>query len=591
MRENTKIILWIVVVAFVVTIFAVWGMDLQTGSSSVDPTILGRVNGIPITRSQYQLVYEQLAAQMRATTQDNQLNYSQQALVSTQAWENIVYGILTDHEIRKMGISVTDEEILGYLRNTPPPEIQQYFIDDQGNFDNQAYQTALSNPEIDWTSLERLARQRIPRLKLNRYLTTQVHVSGEEIRRAYQLESTELTLEYVEFQIASEELGDYEPGDAEMTQYYNEHLDEFKMPERARLEVVRLEIKPTTTDWDDAAYTAGLVRDRILAGEVFGDAARGDSDAPTAGVNGETGFIARDQRVDAYFETLDALAPGDISEAVRTESGVYLLKLLEKRTGESGSDEYNAQEILIAATASRETVDSLYALAADIQERAQAAGLETAADEYQLTLQRTEPFFRNSPMGGLGFVPTVNNFAFTQEVGTVSEVLRDDENLYVARVVERLAEGVQPLTEVQAIVRSRVIFEKRKLLGQNKAAAFRLNAKNSDMASAARASGATLNRPDPFQGSEGAAGVGVGTAIAEIALSLDPGMIGPPVEAGGAYVVVRLIDKSAFNEEEYRQRAGAIRDRLRQQKLQQYVAYWYESLKEGSKIEDYRAGI
>ena len=31
MRENTKVILWIVVVAFVVTIFAVWGLDLTGG--------------------------------------------------------------------------------------------------------------------------------------------------------------------------------------------------------------------------------------------------------------------------------------------------------------------------------------------------------------------------------------------------------------------------------------------------------------------------------------------------------------------------------------------------------------------------------
>ena len=77
MRENTKVILWIVVVAFVVTIFAVWGLDLRTGDPTADPNLIGKINETPVTRAQYQTFYEMLANQFRAASSTRSLTYSQ----------------------------------------------------------------------------------------------------------------------------------------------------------------------------------------------------------------------------------------------------------------------------------------------------------------------------------------------------------------------------------------------------------------------------------------------------------------------------------------------------------------------------------
>jgi uncharacterized SAM-binding protein YcdF (DUF218 family) len=199
-RENTKVILWIVVVSFVITIFAVWGLDLRTGRNATDPNLIGKVNGVPITRTQYQQYYESLASQFRSASNEP-LTYSQEEFIANQAWDNLVYTIITDQEIKRLGITVSDDEIVSYLRTSPPPEIRQYFLDDKGNFDDNAYQTALNNPEIDWTNLEQIARERIPRLKLQNYLAAQVFVDQEEVRQEYMAENVELTLEYVEFPI------------------------------------------------------------------------------------------------------------------------------------------------------------------------------------------------------------------------------------------------------------------------------------------------------------------------------------------------------------------------------------------------------
>ncbi|MEJ2721696.1 MAG: SurA N-terminal domain-containing protein [bacterium] len=291
MRENTKIILWVVVVAFVVTIFAVWGLDLRTGTGTADPNIIGKVNGVPITRAQYQNFYEMLASQFRAASETKSLTYAQEEFVSEQAWDNLVLTILTEQEIQKLGITVSNEEIVSFLRDSPPPEIRQYFLDDQGNFDNEAYQAALNNPEIDWTNLEQLARERIPRLKLQNFLSAQVFVSEDELVHAFEAQNVEMTIEYVRFPVDTTSIGDYVPTDDEVKAYYDSHQEDFTQPAKARLDFVRIPFEPSKADFDDARYTASRVHDQLVAGEDFAALASTYSEAPTAQVEGKTGFI------------------------------------------------------------------------------------------------------------------------------------------------------------------------------------------------------------------------------------------------------------------------------------------------------------
>ncbi|UCG50629.1 MAG: SurA N-terminal domain-containing protein, partial [Candidatus Latescibacterota bacterium] len=422
MRENTKVILWIVVVAFVVTIFAVWGLDLRTGQQTGDPNLIGKVNGIPITRAQYQSFYEMLASQFRSASSTQTLTYAQEEFIASQAWDNLIMSILTDQEIEKLGIKASNEEIVSFLRDSPPPEIRQYFVDDEGNFDNQSYQAALNNPEIDWTNLEQLARERIPRLKLQNYLSAQVHVSEDEVLRNYMEENVEMKIAYAKFPMEETDLGDYAPTDEEIKEYYTTHQEEFFEPAKARLDVIRIEFEPSATDLSDAEYTARRVQEQILAGEDFGVLAKTYSEAPTSQVEGNTGFIKKGQREDNYFDALEQMNAGDVSPPVAGESGYYILKLIEKRTGESEEDEYNVQEILIKSMLSRQTVDSLYTLANDMRDKATEIGLEEAAAAFQFEMLTPEPFGEDEPIGELGFVRALNRFAFANEIGTLSPV-------------------------------------------------------------------------------------------------------------------------------------------------------------------------
>ncbi len=590
MREGTKVILWVVVIAFVITIFAVWGLDLQSGSTGQKQNEVGRVNGVPVSAQTYQQIYSQLAQQFRAQG-SGELSAAQQELVREQAWDNIVSNIITGEEIKKLGIGVTDDEVLTYLRQSPPPEVQQYFKRDDGSFDYAAYQAALNNPEADWTAVEELARQRIPVLKLNTYLMAQVHVSATEVRRAYDEENVKLIAEYVEFPIEAEDVGNWAPSDADVQAFYDAHPDRFQDVEKATLEYVRVPIAPSPRDRADLLFSAAQIRSDAIAGD-FADVAKTYSEAQTASVGGETGFLDRSQRDEAVMKAVDSLKPGGTSEPVTTPDGVYVVQLVETKK-EKGVTKCNLREIFLKLSAGSETVDSLTAIAQDIHQRAADGGdLAAAAQAHGLEVQATGTFGRGV-IPGLGYVPSVTRFAFTSEAGQISGVLSDDHNLFVCRAGGRTPATARPLTEVADVIRQDLVRQHKVDLALRKAEGFRKTATLPDMpfARAAAQYGFRVAKTDSFTVYQPPAGMAPQSEFARGALASEPGMVGGAVESGNSVYVIRLIGRVSPATEVFKSRAPALLQQLRDQKIQAYVMYWYNDLKEKSKVEDLRQAL
>lgn len=596
MRENTKIILWVVVVAFVITIFAVWGLDLQapTGGGQGQQAMVGKVNGTAITPQMYQSVYSQMAQQYRDNSPDGSLTFSQQEMLRQQAWDNLVNNVLTDQKIDDLGITVTDQEVLSYLRDAPPPEVRQYFLDDEGNFDYAAYMAAFNNPDADWTAVEALARQRIPLIKLNQYLMAQVHVSRDEIQKSFEEQNTRMVAAYVEFPIAAEDLGDYAPGDADIQEYYDAHIGDFSHAEKAVVNYVKLPLEPSAQDRDDIDFTIGVIRGQIVdQGIDFADQARTYSEAQTAQVGGDTGFIARTQRPAPVMNAVDTLDTGEVSEPIWTGDGVYVVQLVEKKQ-EDDQTRYRLNEIFLRLTAGSATTDSLYTLAEDIQKA--AAGddgtLESAATGHGVSVQTSEPFQSGFPIEGIGFVPGISRFAFDSEPGAVSKVLGDDKAYYVVELVERIPEGPNPLSEVREEVEGALLRDRRRAAAERKADALRLSLRagaDQTLEKAAETYGYTVATTDTFTVRQPVGSQPPRSPFHYAAFDISPGDYSQPVESYGSFFVVELLYRDEMDPDAFQAQADAIRSRLYQTKAQEYIAYWYQSLREDSEIEDYRS--
>ena len=86
------------------------------------------------------------------------------------------------------------------------------------------------------------------------------------------------------------------------------------------------------TDNTEARRQLGVLRERIVNGEDFGELARIHSDDPgSASTGGELGWIDPGNTVPVFERTMDSLAPGAISEPFRSQFGWHLIQVLERR--------------------------------------------------------------------------------------------------------------------------------------------------------------------------------------------------------------------------------------------------------------------
>lgn len=105
--------------------------------------------------------------------------------------------------------------------------------------------------------------------------------------------------------------------DSELEDYYNAHTSSFMSKEQAKANHILVE----TLD------KANAVRDEILKGLDFKEAAKKYSTCPSKDVGGDLGTFTRGQMVPEFEEVAFTMEPGTLSEPVRTQFGYHLIEL------------------------------------------------------------------------------------------------------------------------------------------------------------------------------------------------------------------------------------------------------------------------
>ncbi len=171
LRDKTHIILIILIVAFLATIVFEWGMD-YLGVRGGQVTELGSVNGQEIKYADYESQVNFAIEQQRQQTGEDP-DESVVKMIRDQVWDQMVTQILAEQEIKRLGITVTNQEILNWVYNSPqtlPDVIKKNFIDSTGQFNMAVYQQALTTktPEVTkfWSQVEEYLKQTLLSQKL-----------------------------------------------------------------------------------------------------------------------------------------------------------------------------------------------------------------------------------------------------------------------------------------------------------------------------------------------------------------------------------------------------------------------------------------
>lgn len=595
MRSQMKLILWIVVVAFVVG-FGYVLMGTGGGGRSRNKLargIVGEVNGQAISYSQFR---EQLRRNLETYRQRSGGEPDDAATrqIEQETWQNLVNEILLLQEYRRLGIQVTDDEVVGIIKHNPPQELMNHpDLQTNGKFDLQKYQSILRHPQnLVWLrEYENEIRRQLPLQKLRLQILAGIRVTDAEIAQAFVERREKVRVSF----IAVDPVQYFDPKEPsspeEIAKYYQEHRKDFKTQERAKIAYVIFPKEATERDLQAVAERIKeIYQEATQPGANFDTLALNYSEDPgSAQKGGDLGWFGKGQMVQSFDSAAFSLRPGQISRPFKSDFGWHIVKVESLKT-EKGQPLVKARHILLQLKPSEETLADLRTKAEALADQAREEGLEAAAKAQGLNLVPTSFFTQGLYVPGLGPVPELVNFAFEEKVGAVSPVIDNSRFYLVATVVEKRKAGVQPLADVERNIVMTLQRQKAKEKASQRAAEIRaLIDQQGSLEAGARAAGVPVDTAS-FTREDFVPKVGTKNEFFAQAFALTPGLVSQPVATDQGVYILRVDRRDPPDQNLYNQEAPKLHDELMQKKQNEAIQRWFETVQKKARIRDYRLG-
>ena len=598
MRENTKWIFYILAVSFVGWLVFDVGMGITGRGSYGGADVVLKVNGDAIHLPQYQAALQAAYEQARRRSGLAALTREDEKQVQDEVVNQIIQSALLHQEYRRLGITVSDQEIIEAARTSPPPEVTRApDFQTNGQFDITKWQRFLAAgtaPEF-LAQLEARYREQIPEVKLAEYLTVDVYLSDAKLWRMYrdQHDSLKIALLAVRPQTIDDTLAPV--SDAELQRYFATHQGDFKRPAVAFLSFLAQPRYPDAADTAAALTRVRRLRAEIAAGGAakFAEVAKRESSDSVSGARGgDLGWIKRNQSGydPRFLAGLRSVQPGQFSQPVLSTFGYHLI-----RVDAAKGDSIHARHILIPIElqgAHRDYVearaDTLERLAA---ERENGAVLDSAGARLHLPSGRAPKLVEGDRLTlGRYVIPDVSVWAFEAKVGETSPLIEGEAAYYVFRLDSLIPAGVPPLGYVRDQVRYAARLEKKKAVARQEAQQIAAALGNApDLARAAAAHGwppvVTLG---PFTRTTPPPAIQREPLVVGTAFGLRVGERSGVLAGDGGYFLVaslwrKLADSAAWLAQRDRQRTELM-DPVRQARMQAFLA----GLRQQAKILDRR---
>ncbi|HLG94535.1 MAG TPA: peptidylprolyl isomerase [candidate division Zixibacteria bacterium] len=474
MRNNTKIVLWIVIAAFLGTIVFAWGM--QYTASQQMKNYVAKVNGEKITADEYLFYFDRLARQWETQNPQIEMSEDQRAKLHYDAWRELLRNALMQQQVERYGLGVTDGEIVEFLQKYyyAVPELMQLEVfQTNGQFDYNKYVAIMNSKDPAagpfWVQIEALVRPKILEFKLSNAVFSTARVSNQDVVNRFKEYNEYYKVKFVLVRSDQFRTQIPPPTEEELKTVFNQNKEKYRQPERAFIKFVRIPKSSGLEDElrvQDEAFKIREGAQKVADSSAFAEVAKKYSQDPTAPQNGgDLGWFGRGQMVTAFDSAVFSLKVGELSEPVRTSFGWHLIKLWGKKKNKDG-EQVHASHILLKVEPNPDALEQLKATTEDFARLAAEVGLEKAATERQLTVDSSNIFTRDASITGLGMFTEVNQFVFSNEPGTLSPLYNLPGNYVVVKVEKRLAAGIPNFEDVRNMVRADI--SRRKMMERSR---------------------------------------------------------------------------------------------------------------------------
>jgi peptidyl-prolyl cis-trans isomerase D len=499
-------LLFFVLVLLIFPSFVFFGVEGYSRFNDETSTTVARVDGRKITRAEWDAEHRRQVEQARARMPGLDAAFFDSPEVRKETLEQLVRERVLFAAAMRGHLSVSDERLMRELQNIPQLAALKR---PDGSFDVAAYKVMVESQGRTAESFEASLRQDISL----RQVTAAVSETGVPAAAAGRT-ALEALLQQREVQVlrfdSRDQMAGLAPTDAELAAYHKAHESEFRTVEQARIEYVVLDaaaleqgvVAPESElrkfyEENIARYTSAEERQarHILVAAPkdapadarakakakaeqlleqarknpagFADLAKKSSDDTlSAPQGGDLGFAGRGAfAAKAQEDAVFAMKVGEISNLVESEFGYHIIRLDAVRGGQKKPFDQVRGEI--EAELKKQLAAKEFATAAEQFSNtvnAQSDSLGPAADKLKLkvqtaTVQRTPAPGTTVALASARLLEAVFSTDALKNKLNTEAIEVGSNQLAAARVVEHLPARVQPLAEVQAQVRERVLVE------------------------------------------------------------------------------------------------------------------------------------
>lgn len=476
--RNSKVLKYVIITAICIP-FAAFGIGSYLERSG--NAYAAKVNGedVPLRDFDQALRQQRFRLQQMFGGNIPEGFVSDEAL-RRQAAESLVSERVLADTVLSQKFIVSDATLVETIRNIPSFQVE-------GQFDFDLYSRWLQSQGMSETQFEEGMRQDAAISQFRDGISRTAFVLPAEKARSEKLLGQIRTVDTVTFSMEDAKAG-LEVTDEEAGNWFGEHADQFRFPERVKIEYLDLSADALVAsidvsdeearEWfdsnshryrvpeeraashillqvdgnlDTVVAQAGELKSRIEAGEDFAAlAGEFSTDLGSAEQGGSLGQFGRGAMVPPFEEAVYSMTEiGQLSEPVQTDFGVHLIRL-DEILPERGKTFEEMHEEIVSEIRQSQAGEDFLSLQDLLSEHIFdfPESLESAATETGLAIQSSDWLDAETPREGSLASPDVLRAALSDEVlteGNNSELIEiGDRHVLALRVTDH--EDARPKT-------------------------------------------------------------------------------------------------------------------------------------------------
>lgn len=491
-REKSHSLLAVFMLIGIAVPFMLWGINDYTGASK--EATVASVGNKDFYQRDVNNAYEQYRQQFQGMGIDEQV-------LKQQALAQLIKDEVLLQYVSKQGFVATDDVTRDFIKTLP-------YFQVNGKFNEGQYKALLNSQRMSSVDFVNRTKNMLVMEQFQNSVVKSDFATDYDIESFFKIQNQQRDVDYLTVTIPT--LTE-QPSEQEISNYYQQHKDQYQIPEQISVEYVELSLPElakkvpvtdeklktfyeeqkdsyTTPERRKISHILFLVNDKVddktalekaqkakqdLASKDFATLAKEVSeDKVTAKTGGDLGLFNAGTMEKPFEDAVMTLKAGEVSNPVKSKFGYHLIEVTELTAGsvkpfDSVKDEVTkAYQKTQAENAFYESGETLTNMSFEHPD-----SLQAVADALKLTVQKSALFTKDKGEG-IAADDKIRSAAFSEEVlqgNNSAPIELGTDRLVVLRQLEHKEATTQDLNAVKAQISVVLLLDKAKLQADVKA--------------------------------------------------------------------------------------------------------------------------